>query len=228
MKTVTIMQPYLFPYVGYYMLIKLSDHHVIYDDVNFIKKGFINRNIIKNGSGGNRFNVNVANISQNRKISDHYVFDDCQNLKRVIAEAMTNEKPNIRNKIIEPFHDAKGNRLSTVLAKSIEAVCDILEIDTFIECSSSLAIKPYLAGQDRIIEIAKRLEATEYLNLPGGKDLYDEAKFKSCELNLRFLRLPNVLHREESKDIYCQSILGLISNVGLDQVKEIIHSSSAV
>ena len=114
------------------------------------------------------------------------------------------------------------------LYSSSKAACDILEIDTFIECSSNLAIKPYLAGQDRIIEISKRLEATDYLNLPGGKDLYDEAKFKSCELNLRFLRLPNVFNREESKNIYFQSILGLISTFGLDQVKEIIHSSSGV
>ena len=79
--TVAIMQPYLFPYIGYWQLIHAVDTFVIFDDVNYIKKGYINRNNILVNGQKQTFTLELMSASQNKLIND---IDIGNNIEKVM------------------------------------------------------------------------------------------------------------------------------------------------
>ena len=82
-NSVAVMQPYVFPFIGYFQLINSVDHFVFYDDVNFMKKGWINRNRIVINKNDFQFTISLEKISQFRKIKEIKVLSDNKLLKRI-------------------------------------------------------------------------------------------------------------------------------------------------
>ena len=183
-----IMQPYLFPYIGYWQLIHAVDAFVVYDDVNY-KRGWINRNNILLNGERRLFTIKLEGASQCRLINDIAILDTFSGFVKTLRQYY-NKTPFFRevmdllNKII--MFD-KSN-LAAFIAGSISIIAEYMEIDTKLLMSSDIEKNNSLKGQAKIIDICNILRATEYINAIGGVELYNAAAFKENGVKLKFLK----------------------------------------
>ena len=135
-----IMQPYVFPYIGYYQLVSAVDNFVFLDDVNYIKRGWINRNnIIFNGKE-HMFTIPIANASLNRRINEHNVSQEYDTWKKKFYKTieLSYKRSIYYDEVIELIKsslDDKNNILQ-ISVESIKNICNYLEIKSFFECSN--------------------------------------------------------------------------------------------
>lgn len=192
---IAIMQPYVFPYIGYFQLINAVDTFVFYDDVNFIKKGFINRNNLLFNNERQRFTIPCKAVSQNKKIKDIEV--------DVSSNALTKLETSIANNYIKApffksvmpllsdFFEAQEAHVSIadMAMQSVQLVADYLELSTrFAISSESYQDTQQLVQVDRLIAISKRENASMYINAIGGQELYTKKQFAEQHLELRFIK----------------------------------------
>ena len=189
-----IMQPYFLPYIGYWQLLNAVDKFVVYDNVQFVKKGWVNRNrILLNGKD---FVIRIPLKSSSyyldireRFISDQYFDKDVDELIQTIRYAYR-KAPYFNEvmSIIEKCILYKEKNLSTFIFNSIQIISEYLGITTEIILSSHIEMDHSLKSQERIIEICKHLLATVYLNPIGGLELYDSKSFEYNGIELKFLK----------------------------------------
>lgn len=193
---VGIMQPYFFPYLGYWQLINAVDRYVIYDDVSFIKGGWINRNNILMNGKPHRINIQLQGASPNKLINEISVSGDARTyLKfRKTIEQCYKKAPFYESVIplVREIMEQQENGLARFLEFSIRRICDYLSIDTEILVSSDIDKSDELRGQDKVIEICRILGASEYVNAIGGQELYKNADFSANGIGLKFLRTDEV------------------------------------
>lgn len=189
MAKVAIMQPYLFPYMGYYQLVSHADCFVFLDDVNFIKGGYIARNVIRGiKSEPIGFFVGVERQSQNRLINDHKFVLDCR--KSVASIAFCYAKAGNFCRVMPLINDilcSEERNVARMASKSIKAVFEYLGKEKTFLFSSEVGNPDSLRGQDRIIDLCKRLGATEYTNPIGGLNLYTHEAFAREGIRLGFI-----------------------------------------
>lgn len=190
MKTIAVMQPYLFPYIGYYQLVSAADIFVFLDDVNFIKRGFINRNWVMDRSGRPvPFRIPVRGASQNRRISE-LTYDapgpkPLQTLRHCyVSSAGFEEFYPLFDEVIS---QAEGRSVAEVSALSITLVAERLKLGTRFLTASEIDPRRARGGQERILDICCHLDASRYINLPGGRSLYDADVFHGEDIQLSFL-----------------------------------------
>ncbi|MBN1060027.1 WbqC family protein [Clostridium botulinum] len=195
-----IMQPYFFPYIGYWQLMNAVDKYVIYDDVNFIKGGWINRNRILMNSEAKMINIQMNGATPNKLINEVEVSGNQVNNKKLLKsiESCYKKAPYYSNifPIIENIIIQDEKNLSKYLEHSIRKVCEYLSIDTEMIISSSINKNNDLKGQDKVIEICKVLGVDEYYNAVGGQQLYSYEEFSSEGLKLRFLKTGAVEYKQ--------------------------------
>ena len=184
---VAVMQPYFFPFSGYFELIFQVDKFVFLDDVNFIKRGFINRNSLLFEGRAKRFCVPVAKMSQNRKINEHVYLGDYQDFLGLVENAYS-EKQHFSQayKLLARICSQQDNNVASKNIASIEATTSLIGIETQFLKSSDLPIDRDLRGQDKIIAICKTLGADTYINPVGGSSLYDKNRFNDSGIRLEF------------------------------------------
>ena len=197
---VGIMQPYFFPYIGYWQLIDAVDCFVVYDDVNYIKRGWINRNrILANGSEMN-FHISVQKASQNRKINQLHIDPDLRLRKKTLKtiELAYKRAPYFKNiyPIIEEILFYREENLADYLTFSLIKTAEYLGIRTHIVRSSEIPKENAKKGQDKILEICKILGADTYYNAIGGKKLYSADVFKENGIQLYFLKTGDILYHQ--------------------------------
>jgi hypothetical protein len=186
-----IMQPYFLPYIGYFQLMAAVDKFIILDDVNFINRGWINRNRIPINDQPHWLTVPLVKASQNRLINEiDIVIDDGWKVKMLrIVKASYATAP-FAESMLSLFSrmvaDAEGS-LSSFLCRTFEQVTTYIGIDVCIEPTSAIYPKEGRKGQQRILDICLREGATSYVNLPGGRNLYDKDMFASAGVELMFL-----------------------------------------
>lgn len=183
------MQPYFMPYLGYFQLIKEVDLFVFYDDVNYIKKGWINRNYITINNKLQRFTIPLIKPSQNKKIKDVEVNWECSDMKKLIKtfKYNLNNKPKALN-IFESIVKLKPNTISHMAMLSIKLACKELNINTKFLKSSELA---YTKKEDKIsnlAEICKINNVKNYVNAEGGSKIYTKKDFLDQGITLQFLK----------------------------------------
>jgi len=192
---VAIMQPYLFPYIGYYQLARHVDVFVFLDDVSFIKGGYINRNYIKHRGKTLRFTLPVENQSQNRLIKDHLF---STKYKKTIDTIFFNYKKSINFDEVMPLISEiitqSDRNVANLSAKSISSVFAYLGIDRHFLFSSEIDKNNALKGQDRIINICKIIGARNYTNAIGGVDLYSREAFELAGIKLDFLSMGEIVY----------------------------------
>ena len=198
-----IMQPYFFPYIGYFQLINAVDKFVIYDDVNFIVRGWINRNNILLNGKKHKFTLPLKNASQNRIIKDIKI-DYSQNwqnklIKTLIRAYKKAHFYNIIIPIINKILDQKVESLSELACLSIQEVCLYLGIQTNIIPTSSIYSNCELSGQDRIIDICRRENAEIYINAIGGVSLYSRDKFQQEGIRLSFIQMKPIAYQQNNE-----------------------------
>lgn len=187
-----IMQPYFFPYIGYWQLMNAVDKYVIYDDVNFIKGGWINRNRILMNGQPQYFNVPMLGASPFKLINEIVVNNDARLIEKNlrILEGAYRKAPYYKEiyPLIQKILFCGKQNLAEYIEESFYVICDYLDIETELIVSSSLKKDCSLKGQDKVLDICKILGASEYYNAIGGQKLYSHANFQKQNINLYFLR----------------------------------------
>ena len=198
--TIAIMQPYFFPYPGYFQLVKAVDRFIFYDDVNFIKNGWINRNrILVNGEAA-YFTVKLKDASSFRKIKDTGISQDMGRLLKTIQLAYK-KAPCFESiyPVVEECLNKNCNGLSELAISSVMAVSDYLGFKTKFDMSSaSFGSTTNLQRENRLISICKLTRAERYINLPGGAALYSRETFRDNGVELLFLE-PGIIEYGQYK-----------------------------
>ncbi len=195
-----IMQPYFFPYLGYWQLIHAVDTFVVYDDVAFIKQGFINRNYILVNGEKKLFTIPVQKISSYKLINDTYIDNEVFTIKKfkkkIIQEYKKAPFYNDIMKLLDNIFSLHEERISMLNYISINAICEYLQINTKIILSSHINKNNLLKSEDRVIDICRCMGATTYINAIGGKDLYHKDDFEKSHLNLMFIQKQPIFYKQ--------------------------------
>ena len=195
-----IMQPYYFPYIGFWQLMSAVDRYVVYDDVNFIKGGWINRNRILLNSEVKYFNLKLQGASPNKFINEVAIADDAVYVSKQIKtlESAYKKAPYYSEAmaIIEKVLLSEERNLALYLFNHIKTICSHLGITTEIIFSSQVEKNPSLNGQDKIVDICKVLSGTEYYNAIGGRELYSAEEFERNGLELKFLKTNDISYKQ--------------------------------
>lgn len=189
MKKLAVMQPYCFPYLGYFQLACAADEFVFLDDVNFIKGGYINRNNILADGQAHRFALPVHDISSFRSIRDHRYLDTPRKFMDLLRHAYRRA----------PFFDEVQALVSRVLASpdrsvatinslSVMATLDYVGVQRRFVASSDIDPDPRVGGEQRVIRLCEHRQASIYVNAAGGRELYDPAHFETKGIVLGFIQ----------------------------------------
>jgi len=225
---IAIMQPYIFPYLGYFQLINLVDKFVFLDDVSFIKRGWINRNTLLINNNPFLFSIPCVKVSSNKKINEIKI-DNNQNwkdefLKRIKHAYRTAPEYNNILPMIKKVINSDITLISDLTKKSIEEVLAYLEIQTEIIHSSSKYENFHIKGEDRIIDICKKENAEWYINPEGGLNLYSKEKFKKESLRINFLKSKQIKYAQFKDDfVPYLSIIDVLMFNPKQKVKEMLQ-----
>lgn len=197
---VAIMQPYFFPYIGYFQLIHAVDTFVIYDDVHFIKKGWIHRNRILMEGQPHPFTVPIQKMSQNRLICEHeraQIDDVIEQQLKALRHAYQ-RAPHFHDvfPMLERLIRHPEPNVGRYLAHGIEAIARYFGMSTTFNLSSELGVATHLKGQARIVRICEHLKADHYINAINGMELYDEEIFRRAGLDLSFIQTNPVTYKQ--------------------------------
>ena len=198
--TLAIMQPYLFPYTGYWQLVKAVDTFVIFDDVNFIKKGYINRNSILLNGKPHIFTLELIGASQNKLINEIEIGSNSRKILKTI-EMSYKKSPYfyIVFPIIKDILDNKEKNLAKFIGYSLEKIANYLGMGTKFIYSSDIRKNNSLKAQDKILEIASLLKSTDYINAIDGQKFYDKERFSQENIQLNF-SLDKTHHKPDVHD----------------------------
>lgn len=197
---IAIMQPYIFPYTGYFQLINAVDKFILYDDVNYIKGGWINRNqILQNGKKA-YFTFDLKESSSFKKINQILVVGRVDKLLKTIKQAYS-KAPYFDNvfPIIEKiFSNITPNSLISEIAEiSIKEISMYFNISTQFELSSEKYSESInLLKEERVLKICKLNNAETYINAIGGKELYDKKYFSDNKVKLYFIKSNLIQYRQ--------------------------------
>lgn len=199
-----IMQPYFLPYIGYFQLINAVDKFVIYDDVNYINKGWINRNNLLAGGKAQLFSIPLKEASQNKHIVDIAVANDASWRKKLLKSIQQSyqKAPFFKDTypIIEDIINYEAENISDLNRKGIFEVNAYLGITTEIVIHSAVYNNGHLKAQDRILDICLQEKAHTYINPSGGMELYDRADFNAHNIELFFLKAGLPVYRQNSNE----------------------------
>ena len=218
---VAIMQPYFFPYIGYFSLIKVVDLFIFYDDVNYIKGGWVNRNRILINSEAKYLTLNVKNGSPNKLINEIEIDDNRQKLLKTI-EQNYKKAPYFKQvwPLLETNLKLKTTSLADIAINSVRSVTNYLGMKTKFEISSvSYPETKGLERSERLKQICRKTHADTYINAIGGIDLYDKNDFLKNHINLQFLK-PQLLQYKQYKETFIPG-LSIIDVLMFNSIEDI-------
>ncbi|MCM2131853.1 WbqC family protein [Larsenimonas rhizosphaerae] len=224
MKKIAVMQPYLFPYLGYFQLANHVDEFWIYDCVQYIRRGWMNRNYVQGGSENRRlFTISVNKGHREDRINNKFLADPFEEdfvklIRLVESEYRLFEFKDVAVSLIEDVASfASGNRdFVDVTMYSLEKLFNILAIDTNISRTSTLPIGKHERGQERIVSVCEEVGAECYINPAGGRSLYDNNLFASKMIRLGFMHANSLSYLERDNFSRCflpLSILDFLARI---------------
>jgi WbqC-like protein family len=200
-----IMQPYFFPYIGYFQLINSVDEFVVYDNIEFTKKGWINRNRILVNGKDEYITLPLKRDSDYLFVKDRFLADTWEiDKKKLINRIFQSYKkaPYIKDviKLVEDciFHDERN--LFNFIYYSLNQLKKYFQIDTTLLISSTIEIDHNLKSEEKVIAYCKAKKASHYINPSGGLELYDKEKFKENGIELKFLKSKNLIYTQFKND----------------------------
>lgn len=224
---IAIMQPYFLPYIGYWQLINAVDVFVVYDNIKYTKKGWINRNRFLSNGKVDTFTLPLVKSSDSDFINQKKLIpsfsDELSRIKRRLEGAYCKASNFEEGKLI--FDSATSSlscNLFDYLDDSIRTICSVLGITTKIVNSSALPLDHSLKGQERVIDICAYFQAKSYINPLGGISLYCSNDFALKNINLMFIS-PLIKQYKQHNTIQFQenlSIVDLFFNLTKDAIKQ--------
>jgi len=224
------MQPYIFPYIGYFQLINSVDQFVVYDNIKYTKKGWVNRNRILCNGKDEYISIPL------KKDSDFLNVD-----QRFVADSWEQEQHKFLNKIKECYRKApffqetfevikecisyEDRNLFNYILQSLKILCGYLDITTPLIISSSIEIDHELTAEHKVLSLCKALQANTYINPIGGVELYDKAFFKQAGIDLFFLKTGSVEYRQfDNEFIPFLSIIDVMMFNDKDTIKSMLNN----
>ena len=232
-KKVAIMQPYFFPYLAYFSLIKHTDQFILFDPVQFIRHGWIERNrILKQNGGWIYIKVPLIKHPRDTKIKDIKVNNEIQWKNKILAQLNTYKKkaPYYRNveSLLKELFSYKFDSISSLNKKSIELVCQYLGIELDIQVFSKmdLAIEEPKAPDEWALNICKDLgNVDEYWNPKGGEDFFSKEKYLANNIKINFLHLNPCEYKQIDDEFEAGlSILDTMMFNSATEVNELLNS----
>lgn len=224
-----IMQPYIFPYIGYFQLMNTVDEFVVYDNIEFTKKGWINRNRILVNSKETYLTLPLKKDSDYLQIKERYLADTWQDgrnkiLNKIVdsykkAPCFTDAFPIVENAILFEEYN-----LFNFIFNSLTLVKKYLDINTSFVISSEIPINHKLRGEQKVLAICKARNADKYYNSMGGIELYKKDAFSAHGIELNFLKT-NITPYKQFKNEFVPalSILDIIMFNSKAHVKELLN-----
>lgn len=243
-----VMQPYFFPYIGYFQCIHAVDKYILYDNINFIKKQWVNRNQILINKQPEFFSIDLIGKSSFKKIKDVQIFEG-NNWRRKIIKILTlNYRKTPYYKEILPFLEFLINYECVFLSQfNQHSICEIvklLNIKSEIISNSSLyssiedklnesnleelysskyKLEEYSSKNLRILEICKQENSTIYINAIGGQKLYNKEEFKNNGIELFFIKTLDYSYKQKADTFHPHlSIIDVLFNNGIKGTQELI------
>lgn len=227
-----IMQPYFLPYIGYFQLINAVDIFVIYDNIQYTKKGWINRNrFLQNGMAAG-FTVPLKKDSdfldvQDRTISSGFDKGKILNQFREVYRKAPNFDqifPLFRNIIM---YDE--NNLFHYIYFSIIEICNALKIKTKLVRSSNIMIDHTLKAEEKVMAICKNLNSNIYINAIGGQELYSKKEFESQGIQLEFIQTNPIIYKQfDNEFVPWLSIIDVMMFNKLEEIDKMINDYKLV
>ena len=221
------MQPYLFPYLGYWQMIAAADTFVLFDDVNYIKRGWINRNNILLNNSVHLFTLPLVKASQNKLINEINITSESKEIKKILKLIETAYKkapyyndvfPIISSILLYP----DANLVSLLMHQFVE-IFSYLDIKTKIILSSSIPKDNTLKGQEKILAICHHLNTTQYINAIGGKELYDKQRFLKENICLNFIKMRDITYHQFNLEfIPYLSFIDVLMFNNVEKIKEFL------
>ena len=222
-----IMQPYFMPYIGYFQLMKAVDKYVVYDDVNYIKGGWANRNHILINGEKEMFTVTLQKASPNKLFNEIVIGDDFKKLMKTLqmnySRAINFDQTMV---LMERIISFPNKQLAVFIANSFREILRYLSVETEILMSSEIPKDNSLRGKDKIIQICEILGADTYYNAVGGKNLYDQEEFREHGITLNFVdSLPQVYSQLHTREFVSGlSMIDVLMNNTKDKVNSLLES----
>jgi len=191
-----LMQPYLFPYLGYFQLIRAVDTFVVYDDVNYIKGGWINRNYILSQGDKQLITLPLQGASPNQLINQVEIGGQHKILQSIRHTYGKAPQFSTVFPLIEDILMQQEKNLARLLDYELRRICDYLGLRPKWHISSELQKNNELRGQDKVLAICEELGASHYINVPGGRSLYDQQAFAARGMQLSFIQPKTVTYRQ--------------------------------
>ena len=222
-----IMQPYFMPYIGYFQLMKAVDKYVVYDDVNYIKGGWANRNHILINGEKEMFTVTLQKASPNKLFNEIVIGDDFKKLMKTLqmnySRAINFDQTMV---LMERIISFPNKQLAVFIANSFREILSYLSVETEILMPSEIPKDNSLRGKDKIIQICEILGADTYYNAVGGKNLYDQEEFREHGITLNFVdSLPQVYSQLHTREFVSGlSMIDVLMNNTKDKVNSLLES----
>jgi len=186
-----IMQPYFMPYIGYWQLLSAVDCFILYDNIQYTKKGWINRNRFLLNGHDELFSVPLKKDSEYLDVSQRSVADDFNRGKLLNQfEASYRKAPFFEEvfPLVTAIIKAEYRNLFEYLYHSLRLTAAFMDIATPVIISSTIAIDHSLRGQDKVLALCKAMKAGHYINAIGGQDLYSKSAFDAHSILLSFIK----------------------------------------
>jgi len=223
-----IMQPYFMPYIGYFQLIQAVDAFVFYDDVNYIKSGWINRNRILINGNASYINIPQLNAGSNRLIKEVGVNQNSKaysNLEKTIEMAYK-KAPYFDQalKIVKPVLNKDYNNIAEIAIESVKACSSYLGLKTeFYVSSCDFADSKGLDKTERIFYICRKFNTSTYINAIGGMELYKKEDFKQQDIELKFIKTLPIKYKQFNNEfVPWLSILDVLMFNSAEEVNKML------
>ncbi|SDP26980.1 Acetyltransferase (GNAT) domain-containing protein [Pedococcus dokdonensis] len=223
-----IMQPYVFPYLGYFHLIEASDTFVFYDDVQHIRRGWVNRNNLLVNGAPHRFTIPLAEATQNARINEIGTSIDqrwLDKLRATLVQAYAHAP--FREPVVDLVMGTLTATYASVADLAIASVRQVYDyLDLPLRCTTSSAFSPQtqeLERMDRLVAITRDLGYSAYVNAPGGAMLYEKEQFLAQGVHLSFVESESVSYHQGPRPfVPSLSILDVLMHNSPSDTRELL------
>lgn len=227
MKTVAIMQPYFLPYIGYFQLIASADLFILYDNIKYTKKGWINRNRLLQNGQDVMFSLPLKSDSDQLNVIDRELASSFNREKLLHQfQGAYQRAPFFKQTypLIEQIVRYNDTNLFGFLYHAIRKICEYLAITTEIKISSEIAIDHNLKGQEKVLALCTAVGANTYVNAIGGKDLYSKEVFHSKGIDLKFIQSHAFVYPQfDNEFVPWLSIIDVMMFNSITKIQATIH-----
>ena len=228
--TLGIMQPYFMPYIGYWQLMAAVDTYVVYDDVNYIKGGWVARNNILLNGQKHMFTITLNGASPNKLFNEITIKDDFKKFSRLIESAYRKSPYYAEvSALLDKIYNYEDKSLGVFMMHSFQVVLDYLEINTKLVLSSTIEKDNSLRGKDKVKHICHLLGADTYYNAIGGQELYDKEDFMADGINLHFVQTNLMPYAQlGSEFVPGLSIIDVLMHNGKEGTKKLLNEYTLI